>query len=174
MNDDSPTAKPTHAPAVEDVLDLNRLRSVDDKIIVVWSKYEDVAIHFNDLIMRWRIQAIGGLLTLLTLAGFVVGDAETLTTRYRAMLILAGTLSTAWVGVALIDLFYYRKLLSGAVDAIEEVETATRDIRLSRLIERRARTGGKWAPFVFYACGWLPLLGTVWWAFYQLCVLPQE
>lgn len=67
---------------------------LDASIVEVWKKYEDVAMHFNDLIMRWRLQAIGGLAGLVTLAGFVVGDAETLTVRYRVMLILSGVLTS--------------------------------------------------------------------------------
>lgn len=62
-------------------------------LMALWTKYEDVAMHFNDLIMRWRLQAIGGLAGLLTLSGFVVGDAGTVLVRYRAMLILAGVLA---------------------------------------------------------------------------------
>ncbi len=82
-------------------------------LINLWKKYEDVAMHFNELMMRWRLQAIGGLAGLVTLAGFVVGDADTVHVRYRAMLILSGVLAFAWVGVGFIDLFYYRKLLKG-------------------------------------------------------------
>ena len=52
-----------------------------------WEKREDIAMHFNDLIMRWRLQAIGGLAGFVTLAGFVVGDAASPQVRYRAMLI---------------------------------------------------------------------------------------
>ena len=50
---------PTSAPALE------------PHLLEVWKKYEDIAMHFNDLIMRWRLQAMGGLATLVTIGGFV-------------------------------------------------------------------------------------------------------
>ena len=142
--------------------------------LAVWSKYEDVAMHFNDLIMRWRLQAIGGLAGLVTLSGFVVGDAATLHTRYRAMLILSGVLAVAWIGVAFIDLFYYRRLLQGAVKSLLCFEKSRPSISLSTKIEAEAQWGGKWAPYVFYCCGLAPLVGIIWWALHQLAVLPPE
>ena len=144
-------------------------------LIPLWTKYEDVAMHFNDLIMRWRLQAIGGLAGLLTLAGFVVGDASTLLVRYRAMLILSGVLAFGWVGVACIDLFYYRRLLQGAVDAILDLESRTGGrILLSTQIEDRARRGSDVMPWVFYSLGLIPVLGIIGWAIYQLANLPPE
>ncbi|HVY25676.1 MAG TPA: hypothetical protein VHB79_03965 [Polyangiaceae bacterium] len=59
----------------------------------LWAKHEDIAMHFNDLNMRWRLQAMGGLATLVTVGGFVVA------TCYRGMLIFSGTLMCAWSGI---------------------------------------------------------------------------
>jgi hypothetical protein len=141
----------------------------------LWSKYEDVAMHFNELIMRWRLQAIGGLAGLLTLAGFVVGDADTLHVRYRAMLIFSGMLSFGWIGVACIDLFYYRRLLQGAVDAILDLERRTDGrITLSLQIENRAQAGATVMPSLFYVLGLIPLITIAWWATHQLNRLPNE
>jgi hypothetical protein len=148
--------------------------SPDAHVLELWKKYEDVAMHFNDLIMRWRLQAIGGLAGLVTLAGFVVGDAATLLVRYRAMLILSGVLTFAWMGVALIDLLYYRRLLQGAVKALLAIEKANPHITLSTLIEQEASCASKITPWVFYGCGLLPLLGIIGWALVQLASLPPE
>jgi MFS family permease len=128
-------------------------------------------MHFNDLMMRWRLQAIGGMAALVTLAGFVVGGADDLATRYRAMFILAGLLAFVWVGVALIDLRYYRKLLKGAVLAIEDLEGRTEDLRLSTKIEEVAKRPGRWAPYAFYISGFIPLVGIVIWASVNLAGL---
>ena len=149
-------------------------KSPDSQTVELWKKYEDVAMHFNDLIMRWRLQAIGGLAGLVTLAGFVVGDAETVLVRYRAMLILTGMLTFGWLGVACIDLFYYRRLLQGAVDAILELETQVKAISLSTKIEAKARPGSEIAPWMFYISGLLPLLLIIVWAIFQLSSLPAE
>jgi len=130
----------------------------------LWKEYENVAMHFNDLNMRWRLQAMGGLATLVTVAGFVVGDIADLGTRYRGMLLLSGTLAFAWIGIAVIDLGYYSKLLHGAVDAIRAVEREAPHIKLSTRIDAKAECGAKWAPWVFYGSGLVPLLAIVCWA----------
>lgn len=147
---------------------------VDPNIVGVWQKYEDVAMHFNELIMRWRLQAIGGLAGLVTLAGFVVGDAESLLVRYRAMLLLSLVLTFGWIGVGIIDLFYYRRLLQGSVDAILRLESQMKTIDLSTAIENKAGRGGEIAPWIFYACGLLPLLVIMGWASLQLYGLAQQ
>jgi hypothetical protein len=139
-----------------------------------WEKHEDVAMHFNDLIMRWRLQAIGGLAGFVTLAGFVVGDAASPQVRYRAMLILTTVIAFAWVAVGAIDLFYYRRLLQGAVDAIIELERKSSLLNLSTRIEAFAVSGSKWSPWVFYLAGLAPLLGIIAWAIYNLATLPPE
>lgn len=145
-----------------------------DTVIRVWSEYEKVAMHFNDLMMRWRLQAIGGMAALVTLAGFVVGDAHDVATRYRAMLILAGLLTFVWIGVALIDLRYYRRLLKGAVRAILAIEERTTDLRLSTIIEEEAQGPGRWAPYAFYLIGFIPLAAIVVWAWMNLAAIPTS
>jgi hypothetical protein len=151
-----------------------QLDAVPAQVVELWTKYEEIAMHFNDLMMRWRLQAVGGLATLITISGFVVGDATTFAVRYRAMLILSGTLAVVWLGVAIIDLFYYRKLLRGAIDGILRLETLTPEIQLSTVIEDHAACGGRWAPWVFYLCAFLPLVGVVAWALWNLLSLPPE
>jgi hypothetical protein len=140
----------------------------------VWAKYEDVAMHFNDLLVRLRLQAMGGLATLVTIAGFVVGDAVTLSTRYQAMLILTGMLTFAWVGVAIIDLCYYSRLLRGAADALIELESGSTVFTLSTRIESSARGGGVYGPRVFYGIGLVPLVTIFVWGACQLQSLPPE
>lgn len=144
--------------------------SDETAILELWKEYEKVAMHFNELMMRWRLQAIGGLAGLVTLAGFVVGDVAD-ETRYRAMVLLAILFASAWVGVAAIDLFYYRRLLKGAVDALIDLEKRTPLITLSTTIENRAKVGGIVMPYVFYAAGFLPLLVIMAYALWRLCQL---
>jgi hypothetical protein len=160
--------EPNATHTVDRNVDIARLAALHPQVFATWCKYEDIAVHFNELMMRWRLQAIGGLLTLVTLAGFVVGDAPSDEARYRAMLILSATLGMAWMGVALIDLCYYRKLLAGAVDAIIDLEVATTDLRLSQTIDARTKPAGRWLPLVFYLCSGLPLLGIALYATDQL------
>jgi hypothetical protein len=35
----------------------------------LWAKYEEIVMHFNDLLIRLRIQALGGVAALSTLLG---------------------------------------------------------------------------------------------------------
>lgn len=151
------------------------VNTLSDQITVdLWKKYEDVAMHFNDLIMRWRLHAMGGLAGLVTVAGFVVGDAATLGARYRAMLILTGVLTFAWVAVGLIDLLYYRKLLEGAVAALIELEKKYQGgaITFSTRVAHSADRGARLAPWLFYGFGLIPLMLIISWAIYQLVGLP--
>lgn len=148
--------------------------SASDRVFQVWSKSEDIAVHFNDLIMRWRLQAVGGLAAIATLAGFVVGDADTLRVRYRAMIMLSALLACGWVGVGALDLFYYRKLLQGAVQTILRLEEQMSDVHLSTDIEEAAKSGARWAPWLFYGLGLAPLLVFIVWASAQLCSTPPN
>jgi hypothetical protein len=136
--------------------------------VEVWKKYEDITMHFNDLIMRWRLQAMGGLATLVTVGGFVARDATTLAIGHKAALILSGMLACAWSGIAFIDLFYYRKLLKGAVSCILDFESKCPCIELSTKIEKDAKWGGNYAPWVFYSLGLLPLILIFGWSATQL------
>jgi hypothetical protein len=124
----------------------------------LWDKYEEAAKHFNDLTMRWRLQVMGGLVTLVTVGGFVVGDIATVASRYRAMAMLSSTLLFAWVGVAVLDLLYYTQLLHGAADALQTLEKKRPEIKLSSAVEKRATRGTSYgASIAFYLCGALPL-----------------
>jgi hypothetical protein len=93
----------------------------------LWEKYEDVAMHFNELIIRLRTQALGGLTGVVALSGLAINFAQKPDSRAQ-WVILCGTLiffSIAWVALWVLDLGYYDKLLSGAVDAILEHEKRT-------------------------------------------------
>lgn len=157
-NSSQPTEKSDSTPSTE-----TTGRVSADRRFEVWSKSEEVAIHFNDLLMRWRLQAVGGLAALATLAGFVAGDADTPEARYIAVILLSAMLVSGWVGVAVLDLFYYRQLLNGAVSSLLRLERTLPGVKLSTEIDRCAKCGSERAPWVFYACGLLPLLGALVW-----------
>ena len=133
----------------------------------LWAKYEEIAMHFNDLLMRWRLQAIGGMVTLVMVAGTVVKDVEDPQKRYSAMLLLSGTLLCAWVGLAVMDIGYYRRLLTGAVKELLRLE-ASLPVQLSTVIEEQAECGAKWTPWLFYILGGVPLVAFIWYALCQL------
>lgn len=123
----------------------------------LWAKYEEIAMHFNDLLMRWRLQAIGGMVTLVMVAGTVIKDVEDPQKRYSAMLLLSGTLLCAWVGLAVMDICYYRRLLTGAVSELVRLEKLL-PIRFSTVIDKHAKRGAERTPCLFYTLGGLPLV----------------
>jgi len=145
---------------MEEKVERTKVESFRDdnaQVLAIWSKYEDVAMHFNDLLMKWRLQAIGGLAALITLAGSVVGKIQNHDARYWGVILLATTFLFVWIGLATLDLFYYRKLLEGAVEELLSLESQIH-IKMSTTIERFAKAGGKHAPVFFYVLGAAPLI----------------
>ena len=80
----------------------------------------------------------------------------------------------AWSAVGAIDLFYYRRLLQGAVAALMDLERKSSLLNLSTRIEEFAASGSRWSPWVFYLGGLAPLLGIIAWAIHNLATLPPE
>lgn len=144
----------------------------------LWEKYEDTAMHFNDLILRLRTHALGGLTAIIALSGIAVNFSSGPTTSEQWDVVF-GTLIFlifAWIAIALLDLCYYHTLLLGAVDALLELEEGS-EIRLSTKIEEQfgrreniARTRDwpavRWIlercwPVVFYSIGLSALVVSV-------------
>jgi len=82
-------------------------------------------MHFNDLLIRLRTQALGGVAALSAVAAVMVrGD---LAPRLRCG-VLAGAfllLLLFWVAVWILDMRYYNRLLHGAVQALLEIEESS-------------------------------------------------
>ncbi len=110
----------------------------------IWKSYEDVAMHFNDLIIRLRIQSIGGLAALTAILGIFLNDrieTNSNSLNYCIATIALFILIMFWVGIFFLDIFYYNRLLEGAVNGILELERSkdefvkNKDINLSTNIE---------------------------------------
>src|SRR6476620_10572086 len=93
----------------------------------LWSKYEDVAMHFNDLIMRLRTQALGALTGIVAISGFAMNFTSKPSSNSEWQILCATILflTICWVALALLDLWYYNRLLEGAVAAIMDLERRT-------------------------------------------------
>ena len=102
---------------------INR-NDVDEYYFKVWDSYEKVAMHFNDLIIRLRVQSIGGVAALATIIGIVLktttGDNETF--NYGVAIVATSCLILFWIAIWILDLRYYNRLLEGSVNAILELE----------------------------------------------------
>lgn len=92
-------------------------------VFAVWKKHEDIAMHFNDLIMRLRTQAIAGVAALSALVGiFAKEDASSARDNWEVAAMVFFGLAIFWVAVFFLDIFYYNKLLSGAVAELVRLE----------------------------------------------------
>ncbi len=153
------SAAPSDLPKIE-----------EKRLVQLWAKAEEVAMHFNEMILNFRLKALGAI----TLAGGLVG-AVLLTkeggppSRFSCLAFSAGMvfLSAAWVAIGVLDLGYYHRLLLGAVREVIRLENLSGDTsQLSRLIKEEAERGRfkDWSNRrIFYA---LPLL-----AFWAAAVL---
>lgn len=135
---------------------------------VLWCKYEDVAMHFNDLIMRLRTQALGGLTGVVAISGFAMNFTSKPSSATE-WTILFGTFlffTVAWLALWVLDLGYYNRLLAGAVAAIIAHEERTPNlaagggtrINLSTII-RNHSSYYKFAVVAFYILVFLSLAG---------------
>jgi hypothetical protein len=89
----------------------------------LWSKYEDIAMHFNDLLMRLRTQSLGAVAAISTLVSIFANQGNTSSSQqwfvgaflFVAMLLL-------WIAIFCLDFFYYNRLLNGSVRALTALE----------------------------------------------------
>jgi Na+/melibiose symporter-like transporter len=115
-----------------------------DDYFKVWKYYEDVAMHFNDLIIRLRAQSIGGIAALATVLGIVIKSCDQTNGgfNYGLAIIAILCLMLFWVAIWVLDQRYYNRLLEGSVNAILELEKnkeqflENKEISLSRNIEK--------------------------------------
>src|SRR5687767_6050244 len=82
-----------------------------ENVFKLWSKYEDVTMHFNDLILRLRFQALAGVAGLATLVGVFGRDITDPTVRSAVISGVFSLLALFWVAIWALDRFYYDKLL---------------------------------------------------------------
>lgn len=143
------------------------------RLLRLWEKTEEVAMHFNDLILNFRLRAIGAVTVGAGLFGSIVLTRDSVAEAPRNYFIFASAmvfLAIVWLGLWIIDFGYYSRLLRGAVREATRLEKAisgvtpapapTEDlIRLSHAIEdavagRRPDGDARptlWARWWFYA-----------------------
>ena len=112
------------------------------RLQALWDKYEDIAMHFNDLLMRLRSQGLAGIAAVSTLFG-IFGRADN-GSLHTDWLIGTGLFTAAaifWVAIWCLDFLYYNRLLLGAVAALAAIEEESRSgnepsgIYMSTMIE---------------------------------------
>lgn len=115
----------------------------DVSVQSLWAKYEDIAMHFNDLLMRLRSQSLAGVAAVSALIGiFSKEGALDIHLEWAVAEAIFIALAAFWVAIWCLDLLYYNRLLIGAVTALKELEEKTKPratfsgyINMSTLIE---------------------------------------
>jgi hypothetical protein len=94
----------------------------------LWSKYEDMAMHFNGLLMILRSQALAGVAAISTLVGVYAKDlSSNIQTDWLVITAIFVALALFWIAIYLLDTLYYNRLLFGAVKAIHALEKQSKD-----------------------------------------------
>ena len=129
----------------------------------VWTQYETLAMHFNDLLMRLRSQSLAAVAAFATAAGVLIKtESVGVDFRWGFMSAVFSCLFVFWIAIWILDLWYYNRLLLGAVEALLVIERASLEgdrilgVNLSVQIEAavRRRRKGSWKRckgiWVFY------------------------
>jgi hypothetical protein len=132
----------------------------------LWFRYEEIAMHFNNLLMQFRLQLMGGAGAIGTVASYLIGAKVTdAAERARLQVVVLAGLFVLIAAAASLDVFYYDRLLRGAVAALLEFEAKHPDIQMSTRIEEAVGRGKSVAHFAYGAILLLLLVVTTWsWA----------
>jgi hypothetical protein len=113
----------------------------------IWTEYEKIAMHFNDLLIRLRTQALGGVAAVAVLTAVIARGDISVTLRWEVLVAAFGMLLFFWGAIYVLDTYYYNRLLEGAVDAIVELEESDekgapfRGLQMSTRIEKIVAEG---------------------------------
>lgn len=140
----------------------------DPNLIALWYHYEEIAMHFNSLIIQFRLQLIGGVGALGTAATYLIGGkVEDVKQRGWLRTIVAGGMLILVGAAAAIDLLYYDRLLRGAVDGLLRFEAQHPEIELSTRIEANVDWWGNHAVMMSYGAMLVVLLLFTVWSIYD-------
>lgn len=107
--------------------------------IRLWMKAEEVAMHFNALILNFRLKAVGAVTVGAGLFSILLTKESVSSPRLNYELFAGAMvfLSLVWIGILWIDIGYYSRLLRGAVwEAVRLEKASGGAIRLSLMIDK--------------------------------------
>lgn len=124
---------------------------LDENVIQLWFHYEEVAMHFNELIIQYRLALMGGIGAIGTAASYII-NMKTKEEIIKRKLIanISLVLLLLFVAAASLDIFYYNELLLGAVDAVLQFENEHKEIYLSTKITKRFTNSETMTIYVIY------------------------
>jgi len=124
----------------------------------IWIQYEEIAKHFNDLLIQYRLQLMAGMGAIGTIASYLIGEKASDENKNWLIAVVSTWLLLLIVAAAIIDLCYYSQLLLGAVAEIVDYEKRFPQIQISTRIKEYAGGDGLWAIKSAYAVMILPLM----------------
>ena len=143
----------------------------------VWEKHEQIAMHFNDLIITIRIQALGAIAALITIGGVLLkSEPSEPHLPWGLIATVLAILLAFWIAIWLLDFCYYNRLLAGAVDSILALEDAINaDAKITFTMSHKIESavlGNHSSPLVgpllFYSIVFVVLLAGIaysWWRY---------
>ncbi|MCH9011293.1 MAG: hypothetical protein IIC21_11760 [Chloroflexi bacterium] len=129
------------------------------QVIELWFHYEEIAMHFNQLIIQYRLQLMGGAGAIGAVAVFLIQSKDDEERRYLMRSVVSFIMFFLLLAAAFLDIFYYNKLLLGAVNALLEFEKAHPPINMSTLIHDEVEGFDTITIWVWYAAILVPVAG---------------
>jgi hypothetical protein len=96
-------------------------------IYELWKKYEDIAMHFNDLLITLRTRALAAVAALATIIGIFAKESGQPHTSWEMVSFAFAFLLLFWIAIWVIDFKYYNRLLIGAIAAILKLEELSKE-----------------------------------------------
>lgn len=131
-----------------------------DQVIALWFHYETVAMHFNELIIQYRLQLMGGAGAIGALSGYLIGSkVESPIMRYKLRAYVSSILLLLMLAAFYLDIYYYNELLRGAVSALLKLESEYSDILyMSTSIKQQFSGGATKHIYIAYSFVLVPLI----------------
>lgn len=120
-------------------------------VFEVWKEYENIAMHFNALLIQLRTRALGGIAVITALVS-VLSKGETASDfRWSVLSAVLLILMLVWIAIWIIDVKYYRRLLYGSVRAVLEIEAISNSQKVVSSLQmshriKEATEGGRQEP----------------------------
>lgn len=121
----------------------------NQEVIELWFRYEEIAMHFNELIISFRLQLLAGLGALSGVLSFLINNKIEDDRLPWVRATVSSVLLIVFCAAVSLDLFYYQELLSGAVKAIIELEKLHPVINMSTTIKQEVSS----FPIIYLAYG---------------------
>ena len=139
-------------------------------------------MHFNDLLIRLRTQALAGVAAVSVLVSIFARSGTDLRMSWEVAAGVFFFLCLFWIAIWIVDFCYYNKLLIGAVAAILDLERRSqyelriRELKMSTMIEQSVagtlpKVERSWrlrgGPSAFYSIVFVALIAGLVFSFWQ-------